>query len=79
MRHEKYYSSVDGDTSEASTAMHNPGSVNESEDAVRAWSSCQRGPQTWIDRLTRTSLGLSRLCDCGMATCRELIGSYLDR
>ena len=39
MRHEKYYSSVAGDTSEASTAMRNLGSINESEgDAVRAWS-----------------------------------------
>ena len=39
VRHEKYYSSVAGDTSEASTTMHNLGSINESEgDAVRAWS-----------------------------------------
>ena len=37
--HEKYYSSVAGDTSEASTTMHNLGSINESEgDTVRAWS-----------------------------------------
>ena len=39
MRHERYYSSVAGDTSEASTTMHHLGSIDESEgDAVRAWS-----------------------------------------
>ena len=38
-KHEKYYSSVAGDTSEASTTLHNLGSKDESEgDAVRAWS-----------------------------------------
>ena len=38
LRHEKYYSSVAGDASEASMTMHNLGSIDESEDAVRAWS-----------------------------------------
>ena len=39
LRHEKYYSSVAGDTSEASTTMLHLGSIDEWEgDAVRAWS-----------------------------------------
>ena len=39
MRHENYYSSVAGDTSEASTTMHNLASIDESEGhAVRTWS-----------------------------------------
>ena len=39
MRHEKYYSSVAGDASEASTSMHNLGRFDESEgDAVRVWN-----------------------------------------
>ena len=39
MRQEKYYSSVAGDTSEASTTRSALGSIHESDgDAVRAWS-----------------------------------------
>ena len=39
MSHEKYYSSVAGDASEASTTANALGSISESDgDAVRAWS-----------------------------------------
>ena len=46
MRREKYFSSVTGDTSEASTAVHRLGSIHETDcDAVKA--SSEKADSWW--------------------------------
>ena len=87
LRHEKYYPSVAGDTSEASTAMHRLGSIVESDgDAVRAWTDKPWYRQQCL--ASRACVVLESMCrttvlsqlqpDRSMATCRELLGRYLD-